>query len=328
MIPVAPPFLSVVLPAYRGARHLPDALAPLAACPEREIEILAYDDGSDDDSPRVLSEWRSRLPMRVETLAHTGNWVELTNRGLAAARGEWISLLHQDDRWSPARWGALRTMAARHPDAGLLVHAVRFVDDAGVPLGLWRCPLPCDRPWPPTMVLPRLSVQNIFPLPAVCFRRRLLAAAGSMDPDLWFLADWDFWLRLAARATTVCLGGALADFRLHAASQTAVRTGDAVEIERQFRIVQQRARSLAAELGLLTASWDRLSELSVQAYLWLLGAAHGRRRPVGPLLAAAWRAGPAGCWRYARWARLLDRVLPRWKLQRRARRGGPVGKAS
>jgi GT2 family glycosyltransferase len=321
MNPAAPrPWLSVVLTVYQGARHLPDALAGLEGAGAGALEILALDDGSTDGSLALLEAARARLPIRVlSDGAHSGNWVARMNEGLRAARGEWISLLHHDDAWAPGRMAALRAATARHPSAGLLLHAARFVDDAGRPLGRWGCPLPKNRPLSPATVLPRLASQNFIPFPAACFRRDWAAAAGELDEALWYFADWDYWLRLARLGATVYLPEPWTRFRLHAESQTARRTGDLAEIARQFDAVQDRLSAALAADPSLCARIERARPLARAAYLWLCAAAHDLPRPTRALCAAVWRAGPAGGMRYLRDARLADRLPPRWRLRHRAR---------
>ena len=56
------------------------------------------------------------------------------------------------------------------------------------------------------------------------FSRAAAIEVGGLDPDLWYTADWDFWLKLAAAGPTAYLPRPLAGFRIHAQSQTAVRS--------------------------------------------------------------------------------------------------------
>lgn len=317
------PWLSVVMPVFNGARHLGIALASLEQPGAEHIEVIALDDGSTDDSPRLLDAWSRRLPMRVIRADHTGNWVTVTRRGLDLARGDWISLLHQDDAWAPGRLAALRAAAERHPAAGWIVHAARFVDDEGRPLGAWRCPFPAGRPLEAAVTLPRLAMQNPIPLPGVCARREVLAAAGPMEDSLWYLADWDLWIRLAAAAPLLYLNEPLADFRVHAASQTAVRTRDVRDVEAQFLHVQERLRALAPAAGISAAWLDRVAPFARVTYLVLLALAHRTRPPWGAWLRAALRAGPANWLRYLVWSRLIERARARRHL--RARIGAAGG---
>ena len=69
------PLVSIIIPAYNYAAFLPHALDSALAQPRDLCEVVVADDGSTDDTPRVLDAYASRV--RVLTQA---------NRGLSAAR--------------------------------------------------------------------------------------------------------------------------------------------------------------------------------------------------------------------------------------------------
>src|SRR5947207_2836516 len=68
---------------------------------------------------------------------------------------------------------------------------------------------------------------------------------GGLDESLWYTADWDLWLRLAALGRIRYLQSAFAAFRVHAGSQTVVRN-DVGERRRQLETVLDRHRANAA----------------------------------------------------------------------------------
>src|SRR5689334_7383953 len=104
------PWLSVIVPAYNGARYLPAALDSIAAQRADDIEVIAVDDGSTDDSVDVLRQYAVRMNMTIVEKAHRGNWAACTNVGMAAARGRYFCWLHQDDFWQPRRLEVLREL--------------------------------------------------------------------------------------------------------------------------------------------------------------------------------------------------------------------------
>ena len=52
--------ISVVLAVYNGADTLPATLDSIAAQTERDFEVIIVDDGSTDDTPRILAGYAER----------------------------------------------------------------------------------------------------------------------------------------------------------------------------------------------------------------------------------------------------------------------------
>lgn len=316
------PWLSVVIPTYQGADYLDQALRSIAAQDDADgIEVWVVDDGSTDQTREIIQSWLHRLSIEALYLEHRGNWVRSTNRALTKVRGTWVSLLHQDDLWAPNRVSVLREQAAAHEDVNFILHSATFIDHTAHPIGHWRCPLPRGAELRPAEVLPRLAVQNFVPIVSPLVRRTLIQQVGPMDETLWYFADWDFWLRIASQARMLYLPQPLASFRIHTHSQTAQRTRDINEIGRQFDVVQERVQTYDAYPSSRNESATRMRTFSRAFYLWMLAGWHGDG-PVsfGQMFRAALRLGPAGCFRYLRDARLLDRLLPRIRLYLRRNR--------
>src|SRR5947209_6668813 len=158
---IAVTWLSVIVPTYNGAAYLPAALESIVAQADPDIEVIAVDDGSTDETPAILDSFANRLRLTV-IRRRVGNWVANTNLGLERAHGEWACFLHQDDLWRPGRLPAIRPALADRPS--LVLHAADFVDPAGRPVGRWSCPLP--RTSAPASTVARLLGPNLVPVPA------------------------------------------------------------------------------------------------------------------------------------------------------------------
>ncbi len=320
------PWLSVIIPTYQGVAYLDEAFRSLAAQDDPEgLEVWVVDDGSVDGTREIIQTWSDRLPMETLYLEHGGNWVQSTNRAVAKARGNWISLLHQDDVWASNRMAVLRQLAASHEDVNFILHPATFIDDRGRAIGCWRCPLPSDRGLTPAEVLPRLAVQNFVPIVSPMVKRSLVAQVRPMDETLWYFADWDYWLRLSSKARIIYTKQPLGFFRIHAHSQTAQRTRDMEEVGRQFDVVQERVLADAAFPPGRKESARRMWTFARAFYLWMLAGWHGKGVVTfGQVFRAGLRIGPVGWFRYLRDSRLLDRVIPRVRLCiRRNRKAAP-----
>ena len=102
------------------------------------------------------------------------------------------------------------------------LHPCYIIDDAARRLGLWRCPLPAgESPVPAQMLIERLLVQNFIGIPPTIRRDAFLSVRG-LDDALWYTADWDLYLRLAAIGSVYYHSSPLACFRVHKNSLTVL----------------------------------------------------------------------------------------------------------
>ncbi len=92
--------MSVVLGTYNGGVYLEEQLASLFAQTYPNIEIIAVDDGSTDDTVRILREHAGRHPaMKVFVNERNLGFIKNFEKGCSLSGGELIALCDQDDWW-------------------------------------------------------------------------------------------------------------------------------------------------------------------------------------------------------------------------------------
>ena len=172
-----------------------------------DIEVLIVDDGSRDaDAVHGIETLDSRI--RVIRHDRPGGAARARNTGVANAYGTWSAFLDDDDRWAPTK---LRTQlaAAGAAQASWVYCAALTIDQEDRPLFVNRAGRPSTRDW--------LGIVN--PIPGgssnAVARTELLHAVGGFDERLAFLADWDLWVRLAAKAAPAVSDEVLVAYRLH-----------------------------------------------------------------------------------------------------------------
>ncbi len=314
------PWLSVLMPTYNGASYLRAALDSVVAQADPEVECIAVDDGSTDETVAILGSYRDRLNLTILDLPRVGNWVKNTNLALERAGGEFSCLLHQDDVWLPGRLRAIKNAVAGNPSVDLFLHPSWFIDSQGRRLGPWRCPLPkAPAVLDAETILPRLLVQNFLAIPAPVFRTAKAREIGGLDEALWYTADWDFWLKLATAGQTVCLPERLSAYRVHPEAQTNRRSIDIPDFQDQQDTVLKRHLPALDMYAAVSRRVRHSAELSIAVNVTLASRRHGINPSWGPLAAAAFRAGPLGVWRYLRDSRIRERVSARLRASRSIR---------
>lgn len=105
------PVLSVLLPVYNTGDLLEPCLQSLAAQCVEEIEFICIDDGSRDNSGRVLDIWAARdARFRVIHQAN-GGYGKAINHGISLARAPYIGIIESDDWIEPAMYEKLYNRA-------------------------------------------------------------------------------------------------------------------------------------------------------------------------------------------------------------------------
>ena len=88
--------VSVVIPNYNGEAYLVACLESVLIQDYANIEIIVVDDGSTDDSLKILLSYRDRI--QVISIEHQGASAA-RNIGISSAKGRFIALLDSDDIW-------------------------------------------------------------------------------------------------------------------------------------------------------------------------------------------------------------------------------------
>jgi glycosyltransferase involved in cell wall biosynthesis len=107
---VPTPKVSVVMPVYNTARYLGESVGSVLAQTFPDWELLAVDDGSTDDAPRILDDYAKRDP-RVKVIHQANAGLSAArNAGMDVACGEYLCFLDDDDLLEPQ---ALEVLCAR-----------------------------------------------------------------------------------------------------------------------------------------------------------------------------------------------------------------------
>jgi len=122
----SPNLVSVVVPNWNGARHLPTCLESLRRQTHPHVEVIVADNGSTDGSLELLA--RDYAWVRVLALGENRGFAGACNAGMREARGEFVALLNND---TEAESGWLEEVVAafqRHPEAGLVASKMLLFD--------------------------------------------------------------------------------------------------------------------------------------------------------------------------------------------------------
>jgi len=219
--------VTVVIPCFRQAHFLGEAIESVLAQTHPRIELIVVDDGSPDDVEAVAGRYPGIGYLRQEN----GGLAAARNAGLAEASGELILFLDADDRLLPeAVATGLRELRAE-PEAEMAAGIWRLIGEEGEPV-------PAAAPEVPEEAYPALLESCFISTPAaVLYRRRLFERIGGFDPSVSASADYDVYLRTAARFPVRLHGEVVAEYRRHGANMTRdpglIMSAEIAVLERQ-----------------------------------------------------------------------------------------------
>ena len=201
---MATPSLSVVLPNYNHAKLIGRALAALLAQKRAADEIIVIDDGSTDDSVRVIERIAAKAPA-IRMLRNENNIgvIAALQRGLEAARGNYVYFAASDDWIFPDFFAlALRQLEA-DPGIGLFCGEAMLVD------GTRNRPFavrPAVRPRMSAGLIDASGVNKMLRTTdnwiltgSTVFRRECVTWAGGFDARLGSFADGFIARKIALR---------------------------------------------------------------------------------------------------------------------------------
>jgi glycosyltransferase involved in cell wall biosynthesis len=240
--------VSVVIPCYRQAQFLAEAIESALAQTYRDTEVVVVNDGSPDDTAAVAARYHVRY---VEQ--KNGGLSEARNAGLALSRGEFVVFLDADDRLTPDAVRVNVALLSADPALGFVAGYSRYISREGQPMQT-------DPPrWAGADRYVELLRRNRIRHPAmVMFRRSVFDRVGGFDPSVDACADYDMYLRVSREYRVLFHDALVAEYRRHGENMSL----DAALMLRQLsRTMRKQRRYVALHPSLKAARRDGLRNM-------------------------------------------------------------------
>jgi glycosyltransferase involved in cell wall biosynthesis len=288
----------VALATYNGARYLPELLASLAGQERPPDELVIGDDGSSDETLRILHDFaeNAAFPVQVATNAERLGYADNFLCIAARCAGDVICFCDQDDIWLASKLSRVEEAFGSAPAPILVAHYGDVVNASGQPLG---------RRFPRGDVeggfCPPHAPEAHFPGFAISIRSDLLSVTDRAtrpkdgDPRAELLGhDTWTWLLASCVGTILVLPEALVSYRQHQnlfgdlhISPRVVLTRAAETGNETYRRRAERSREFGQYLLSVSAQWslDDHQEWAESAQIraqvqFALADAYGRRADV------------------------------------------------
>ncbi|MBI5402029.1 MAG: glycosyltransferase family 2 protein [Ignavibacteriae bacterium] len=182
------PLVSVIIPTRNRYSLLARAIESVINQRYNNLEIIIINDASDDDTSRVVEEYRNRFK-RFIYICNEKRYggAETRNIGMRNASGKYIAFLDDDDEWLPDKVLKQVTILEDNPTVGAVScwfnkissrksQRVRLISDINFSLMLW---------------------ENFMGSFSFCMVRSEVVKKIELDSRLVSSQDWQFWILLS-----------------------------------------------------------------------------------------------------------------------------------
>jgi succinoglycan biosynthesis protein ExoO len=234
------PLISVIVPCYNAERFVGRAISSALGQTGVNVEVIVIDDASTDGTASLVESLAANDPrVRLIQCDVNGGPGRARNRGLAAAKGEWVAILDADDWYAPQRLQTL-TALAEEDGASLVADNQYFV------------PSHSERPWqilrdPNADPVIRISCNDLFlgdkltqmrnlGLLKMIARRKFIDESGlRYDEEKGIAEDFYFLLKcLLSESHLLFVSQPYYYYRTHGKSLTNTLSSDQVLALRTF----------------------------------------------------------------------------------------------
>lgn len=212
--------IAVAVTTYNQAKWIGETLESVLGQSSRPSEVVVIDDGSLDETPVVLENFRDRV--RV---------IRQQNAGVAAARNaavracsaDYVALMDGDDLWHPDKLRRCAELLTEYGKPSLLVHDLERISSRGEVIGGGEI-APRLISWGHGRVatvdcVDHLIADNFISTTSqIVVRRTEYIDSGESDATFPIASDYDLYLRLATRGPFLFYGDVLTQWRRHETS--------------------------------------------------------------------------------------------------------------
>ncbi|MFW5981370.1 MAG: glycosyltransferase family 2 protein [bacterium] len=206
--------VSIVLPTYKRAKYLKEAVSSILGQTYHNWELIIVDDNPPDskyrrESREVIEGFPSQEKIHYLPHQESRGGAAARNTGIKAARGEYIAFLDDDDLWEPTKLEKQIALFSKQTDLGLVYCKMYVFSEPG------------DKKYIPQDNLVRGDVfkdmleENYMATGTALVKKECFQKLGLFDETLPSRQDHDMFLRICREYQVDFVEEYLAGMRLH-----------------------------------------------------------------------------------------------------------------
>ncbi|MDD5063408.1 MAG: glycosyltransferase family 2 protein [Phycisphaerae bacterium] len=230
------PDIKILLATYNGQEYLAEQIDSILTQSNQDWQLLIRDDGSDDDTVRIIEGYANRLPDKIGLIKdNEGRLGANLNFGklLQYADAEYIMFCDQDDVWLPNKiemaLNAMKAAEQVYPDKPILIHTdLKVIDSERNTIA--------DSMWIYQKIFPeagndlnRVMAQNVVTGCTMMINKKARAVSIPV-PDEAIMYDWWLALNVCRHGKIIYLSIPSVLYRQHSGNQVGAKKARKIDI--------------------------------------------------------------------------------------------------
>lgn len=224
------PLVSVIVPIFNGARYIIECLNSIVKQKYSNLEIIVVDDGSADESVKLVESFIRQHPQKKIKLISQANGGSSAarNKGLNHSNGTYVAFLDADDFWFPNKINEHISKMYLTGDK-VVGSLMNYTNSNSRIFGI------CGED--PSERQSEIRTGKFMPavLSSFIFESKLVKSLQGFDEQLRFSQDLELLARCAQISEVKVLNRLLGCYRLHGAS---ISTVNGLEQEKSYEYIK------------------------------------------------------------------------------------------
>lgn len=205
--------ISVVIPSYNHGKYIYDAITSVLDQTKKAGEIIVLDDGSKDDSLKVLAKFGDRIKLVVNP-SNIGA-ARNVNNGIKLAQNKFVSFLNSDDVWKVDKNEfQFDYMQSNKSDvtfglADIIDEQSKLLENPPSDFDVFKRTNPENG----NFLFHFFHFGNFLCHPTLMLKKEVYLRNGLFNNKFRQLPDLDMWIRLAKKEKIEIIPKALVNFR-------------------------------------------------------------------------------------------------------------------
>ena len=215
------PKISIITPSFNQAVFIERTIRSVIDQGYPNLEYIIIDGGSTDGTLEIIKRFEPHLSYWVSE--PDSGQAEAINKGFSKATGDLVSWLNSDDTYTQGALWEWVKVVSQYPKTDIwMANVHNYIDENdhvfSVVENTYVSHAESVKYWKTGGI--RVTQPSVF------FRRKLLEDVKTIDPQLHYGLDYDFFLRLSRDHGIVIVSGKWANYRLHRQAKSGTSAGD------------------------------------------------------------------------------------------------------